>query len=536
MLPVQLPQAPKAEKKDSAITVHNHTRIDPYFWMRLTDEQKNAEQADAQTQKVISYLKAENAYTDTVMHRIKELQKNLFDEIVGRIKKDDQSVPYFSNGYWYYVKYKEGKEYPIICRKKETLENEENVILDVNELAEGHTYYSASGMRISPDNKILAFSEDTVSRRIYTIRFKNLETGAFYDDEIPNVSSGGAWANDNQTYFYTSKNMVSLLSEKVWRHKLNSAISNDVMVYHEKDPSFYMGVYKSKSDKYIIIGEGSTLVSDYRILNADTPNEEFKQFIPRGTEHEYSINHFENKFYIVTNDNAQNFRLMETPEDNTSMENWKEVIPHREDVLLEGIDVFKNHLVISERKNALNHIRIINQQTQDEHYLDFGEEVYVAGTSTNPEFNTEALRYSYSSMTTPYSTIDYNMDSKVKDIKKVQEVVGGHIPENYKTERQWAIARDGSRVPISLVYKKGVKLDGNAPLLLYAYGSYGATMDPGFSSTRLSLLDRGFIYAIAHIRGGQSMGRQWYDDGKMMNKINTFNDYIDCSKFCYYSV
>ncbi len=531
MIPTHLPKAPIAEKKDSVLTTHDHTRIDPYFWMRLTDDQKNTPNPDTQTKKVLDYLNSENSYTDSVMQNTKQLQQNLFDEIVGRIKKDDQSVPYFSNGYWYYVKYEEGKEYPIICRKKDTLENEENIILNVNELAEGHAYYSASALRISLDNKILAFSEDTVSRRVYTIKFKNLETGEFLNDEIPNASAGGAWANDNQTYFYTSKNLVSLLSEKVWRHNLNSTAEEDVMVYHEKDPSFYMSVYKSKSDKYIIIGEGSTLVSDYQTLNANNPTGAFKQFIPRGTEHEYSINHFQDKFYIVTNNEAQNFRLMETSEDNTSMSNWKEVIPHRKDVLLEGIDVFKNHLVISESKNALNHIRIINQETKKEHYLDFGEDVYVAGTSTNPEFNTEVLRYSYSSMTTPYSTIDYNMNSKDKDTKKVQEVIGGHTPENYKTERQWVTARDGSRVPISIVYKNGTKLDGSSPLLLYAYGSYGATMDAGFSSTRLSLLDRGFIYAIAHIRGGQSMGRQWYDDGKMMNKMNTFNDYIDCSKF-----
>lgn len=531
MIPENLPKTPIAEKKDSAITFHNHTRIDPYFWMRLSDEQKNAETPDGQTQKVVDYLNAENSYTDSVMKNTTTLQTKLFDEIVGRIKKDDESVPYFSNGYWYYFRYEEGNEYPIICRKKEKLENEENVVFDMNERAEGHAYYSANGFSISLDNKILAFAEDTVSRRIYTIRFKNLETGEIYDDEILNANSSGAWANDNQTYFYTTKNKVSLLGEKIWRHKLGTNTNKDVMVYHEKDPSYYIGVSKSKSDEYIVISEGSTLNSDFQILKADNPTGEFKQFTPRGTNHEYDIYHFEDKFYIVTNKDAKNFKLMETPEDATDIINWKEVIPHREDVLIEGIDLFKNHMVISERKNALNHLRIINQQTKEEHYLNFGEEVYVAYTSTNPEFNTEVLRYGYSSMTTPSSTIDYNMNTKAKEVKKVSEVVGGHTPENYKTERQWAIARDGAKVPISIVYKKGTKLDGSAPLLLYAYGSYGATMDAGFSSTRLSLLDRGFVYAIAHIRGGQSMGRQWYDDGKMMKKINTFNDYIDCSKF-----
>ena len=531
MIPSKLPPAPIAEKKDSVLVAHDHKRVDPYFWMRLTDEQKNTENPDEQTQKVLDYLNAENSYTDSVMKNTNDLQKKLFDEIVGRIKKDDESVPYFSNGYWYYTKYVEKGEYPIHCRKKTSLENEEEVILDVNKLAEGHEYYSASGLRVSKDNKLLAFSEDTVSRRIYTVRFKNLETGEFLTEKIPNVQAGGAWANDNKTFFYTSKNMVSLLSEKIWRHELGTDIKNDVMVYHEKDPSYYIGVYKSKSDKYIIIYNSSTLVSDYQILKADNPQGDFKQFTPRGTEHEYSIDHYENKFYIVTNHNATNFKLMETSEDATEIENWKDVIPHRDDVLLEGIDIFKNYLVVNERKNAITHLRIINQTTKEEHYLDFGEPVYVAYSYSNPEFDTEILRYAYSSLTTPVSTIDYNMNDKSKEVKKVNEVVGGHNPDEYKTERQWVTTKDGVKVPLSIVYKKGTKLDGSAPLLLYAYGSYGNSLDPWFSSTRLSILDRGFIYAIAHIRGGEEMGRNWYDDGKMMKKINTFNDYIDCSKF-----
>ncbi|SMO52328.1 oligopeptidase B [Saccharicrinis carchari] len=531
LLPSHLPEAPVAPREDTLITIHGHTRTDPYFWMRLSDAQKNSAAPDVQTRKTLDYLHAENAYTDSVMQNTQDLQQKLFDEIVGRIKKDDESVPYFSNGYWYYSRYEEGMEYPVVCRKKESLESAEEILLNINEVAKGHAYYSATALSVSPNNKILAFAEDTLSRRIYTVRFKNLETGEFYKDEIPNVSPGGAWANDNRTYFYTSKNKVSLLSEKIWRHKLGTSTKADVMVYHEKDPSYYIGAYKSKSDKYIIIYAQSTLNSAYHILNANEPSGTFKPFTPRSAAHEYSINHFEDKFYIVTNHKAQNFRLMETPENATAMENWKEVIPHREDVLLEGIDVFKNYLVVSERKNALNHLRIIHQKTKDEHYIDFGEEVYVAGSSANPEFDTELLRYTYSSLTTPYSTIDYNMTTKTKDIKKVQEVVGGHKPEEYHAERQWAIARDGTKIPISLVYKKGTPLDGSAPLLLYAYGSYGNTINPGFSSTRLSLLNRGFVFAIAHIRGGQAMGRQWYDDGKMMKKMNTFTDYIDCSQF-----
>ncbi len=531
MIPNDLPPAPIAEKKDSVLSIHSHTRVDPYFWMRLSDEQKNAATPDVQTQKVLDYLNAENSYTKAVLKNTEQLQEKLFNEIVGRIKKDDESVPYFSNGYWYYSRYEKGKEYPIHCRKKETLDATEEIFFDENERAEGQAYYALGSMSISMDNKLLAFAEDPVSRRIYTIRFKNLETGEIYSDELVNAQAGGAWANDNQTYFYTTKNEVSLLSEKIWRHQLGTSTEKDVMVYHETDPSFYIGVSKTKSDKYIVIEEDATLVSDYWVLDADNPTGEFKQFTPRGDEHQYYINHFEDKWFITTNHEATNFRLMETPVGATDMSNWKEVIPHREDVLLNGIEVFKEHIVVSERKDALIHLRVINQKTQKEHYLDFGEEVYVAYISTNPEFDTDVLRFGYSSMTTPESTIDYNMNTKAKEVKKVQEVVGGHNPDEYVTERLWAKARDGKKVPMSVVYKKGVEKDGNAPLLLYAYGSYGSTMEPWFSSTRLSLLDRGFIYVVAHIRGSQAMGRQWYDDGKMLNKMNTFNDYIDCSKY-----
>ncbi len=523
--------APVAEKKDSVIVTHGHSRIDPYFWMRLTDEQKNAEHPDEQTQKVLDYLNSENDYLEKKMKHTEGFQEKLFDEIVGRIKKTDESVPYFENGYWYYTKYEEGKEYAIHCRKKESLEASEEIILNVNELAEGATYYSASGLAVSPDNKILAFGEDKVSRRIYTIRFKNLETGEFLEDRLENTNGGAAWANDNKTVFYTTKNKVSLLSEKVHRHVLGEAGKKDEMVYQEKDPSFYIGVYRSKSGKYIMIYNNSTISSDYHILNTDNPGGNFRQFATRENDHEYSIDHFEDKFYIVSNREALNFRLMETPEEATSEDNWKEVIPHREDVLLEDIEVFKNHLVVSERSNASTYINIIDQRTKERHSIDFGEDAYVAYVGTNPEFDTEVLRFGYSSLTTPNSVYDYNMSSKTKELKKQSEVVGGHNPEDYETKRLFADARDGKKVPISIVYKKGYKMDGNSPVLLYAYGSYGSSIDPWFSSTRLSLLDRGFAWVIAHIRGGEEMGRQWYEDGKMFNKINTFNDYNDCAKF-----
>lgn len=526
------PDAPIAAKADTILKEHGQQRLDPYFWMRLTDEQKRAENPDSHTKQVLDYLNAENDYKKAVMSQTEDLQQKLYDEIVGRIKQTDESVPYLSNGYWYYTRFEEGGEYPIYCRKKGSLDADEEIMINVNELAEGYDYYAAGGLNVSPDNKILAFAEDTLSRRIYTLRFKNLETGEFIDDQIENTTGGGAWANDNKTFFYTTKNKVSLLSEKIYRHELGSQPETDVMVYHEKDPSFYIGVYKSKSDDYVIIYNNSTLVSDFHILDANNPKGKFKQFIPRDPKaHEYSIAHFEDKFYIVTNRDATNFKLMETPVNATDESNWKEVIPHRDDVLLEGIELFNEFMVVDERSNGLSNLRIINQKSGDEHYLDFGETAYSAYISTNAEFNTNILRFGYTSMTTPNSTFDYNMETKEKTLMKQQEVVGGHNPEDYVTERIWATARDGVKVPISIVYKKGFKKDGNGPLLQYGYGSYGSTTDPSFSSVRLSLLDRGFAFAIAHIRGGQLMGRQWYEDGKMFKKINTFNDFIDCSKF-----
>lgn len=524
----QFTAPPVAEKSDSVLSMHGHTRIDQYFWMRLSDEQKMAAKPDAQTQKVYDYLNAENDYTNMVLQSTNDLQDKLFDEIVGRIKQTDESVPYFKNGYWYYVRYEEGKEYPIYCRKAQSLDNEEQILINANQRAEGYSYYNVSGLQVSNNNKILAFAEDTLSRRIYTIRFMNLETGELLPDKIDNTTGGGAWANDNQHFFYTSKDQVSLLSNKIWRHKLGN--DKDVLVYKEKDPSYYIGVYKSKSDKYVIIWNGSTLSSDYHLVPADNPTAKPVNFTPREAVHEYDIVHFEDKFYIVTNWDAKNFRLMETPENATSKENWKEVLPHREDVLLEELEIFKDYLVVNERKNALNQLRIMNQHNGEEHYLDFGEPAYVAYISTNPEFDSNQLRFAYSSLTTPSSTFDYNMKERTKELKKQQEVVGGHNPLDYVTERLYINSRDGEQIPVSLVYKKGTPVNGKSPLLLYAYGSYGNTIDPYFSSTRLSLLNRGYIYAIAHIRGGQSMGRHWYDNGKMFNKINTFNDYIDCAK------
>ncbi len=522
---------PVAEKTPHQITVHGYERVDNYHWMRLTDEQKLAKDPDAQTQKVLDNLQAENEYKEINLKHTEKFQDKLFDEIVGRIKKDDESVPYLDNDYWYYTRYEKDKEYPIHCRKKESLDNAEEIMIDVNEWAQGHDYYSLRGLSVSPDNKYLAFSVDTLSRRIYTIMVKDLQTGEILEDEIKGTEGGTSWAMDSQTFFYTVKNEVTLLSEHIDRHKLGTPQSKDVRVYTEKDNTFYIGVYRSKSDKYMIIYNGHTLVNEYHILEANNPEGEFRSFSPREEVHEYSIEHYKDKFYIVTNWDATNFRLMQTPDSATAKESWTEVIAHREDVLLSDIEVFTNHMVISERKDGLRQLRVIDQRSEKEHYMDFGEAIYSAFATTNPSFDTNILRYSFSSMKTPYSTLDYNMDTRESTLLKQTEVVGGHNPDDYVTERLFAPARDGKMIPISIVYKKGFKKNGKGNVLQYAYGSYGATMDPTFSSTRLSLLDRGFAFAIAHIRGSQTYGRPWYEDGKMFNKMNTFTDYIDCSKY-----
>ena len=526
---------PIANKQPYKTFVHDHERVDNYHWIRLSDDQKSAKNIegwpDDQTMQVVEYINKENDYTKNKLKHTEKLQKKLYSEIVGRIKKNDSSVPYYENGYWYYTRYEKGKEYPFYCRKKDSLENKEELLIDVNQLAEGHDYFSLRNLSVSPNNKLLAFSIDTLSRRIYTVKIKNLETGVLLTDEIHGTQGPVAWANDNSTFFYTLKNKITLLSEDIARHSLGTSQSEDDIVFTEKDDSFYIGVYRSKSNKYIIIYNSSTLASDYYILNADNPTGKFFQFSPREEEHEYSIEHYKDKFYIVTNWNAMNFRLMETSEEATSKQNWKEAIPHRKDVFLNNIDVFSKYLVISERKDGLPQIRIINQNNGDEHYLDFGEEVYSAYTSVNLSFDTNFLRYQFSSLITPSSTYDYNMDSRKSILLKQSEVVGGYDSNKYQSERLYATARDGKRVPVSIVYKKGFKKNGKNNLLLYAYGSYGSTIDPSFNSNRLSLLDRGFVYAIAHIRGSQTYGREWYEDGKMFNKLNTFNDFIDCSKF-----
>ncbi len=522
---------PVAKKVPHEMTMFNDTRVDDYYWMKLSDEQKKAETPDAQTSDVLAFLNAENDYSKSMLAHTEKFQKQLFDEIVGRIKQDDQSVPYKDNGYYYITRYEEGKEYRIISRKKDNLEAPEEILLDENELAKPYSYYRVAGTNVSPNNKILAYGEDTLSRRIYKIQFKDLETGKMLPDVIENTTGGTVWANDNKTVFYTRKD-DALRSYKIFKHKLGTDSSQDELVFHEEDETYSCFIYKTKSKKYLVLGSYATLTQEYKYLNADTPDGEFKIFEPRNRDMklEYGISHYKNSWYIRTNLDAQNFRLMKCPEGKTSRDNWTEVIPHRSDVLLEGMDIFNDYLVLSERKEGITNLRI-RPWKGGEHYVDFGEKAYLAYTSVNMDFDTEILRLGYTSLTTPNSTFDYNMKTKEFKLLKEQEVVGGYDKTQYQSERVFATAKDGTKVPMSIVYKKGFKKDGTQPVLLYGYGSYGASMDPYFSSIRLSLLDRGFAYAIAHIRGGEEMGRHWYEDGKLLNKKNTFTDFIDCGEF-----
>ncbi|WP_165834918.1 S9 family peptidase [Flavobacterium cheongpyeongense] len=514
--------APQAKIIPKQLKKHKETRIDNYFWLN-----------DRENPEVIDYLNKENEYYQKMTAHTKGLQESLYEEMKGRIKEDDSSVPYFYNGYYYITRFETGQDYPIFSRKKGSLSAEEEIMFNCNELAKDHAYFKLGGLSVSPDNKFASFAVDIVGRRIYTIQIKNLVTGEILPDKIENVTGESVWANDNNTIFYATQDEVTLRSDKVFRHKLNTDSATDVLVFNETDDTFNVSISKEKSRKYIVIGSGSTLTTEYRILNSDNPDGEFEVFQTRVRGLEYSISHYEDSFYILTNkDKATNFKLMKTPENRTEKKFWKDLIPHREDVLLEDIEIFKNYLVVEERSNGLNHIRIIPWNGEPDYYLPFGSETYNAYTTTNIDFDTDVLRYSYQSLATPSSVIDFNMKTKTKEILKEQEVLGGKFNKNnYIEERVWVTARDGVKVPISMIYRKELEKDGKNPLLLYAYGSYGITMDTYFSSTRLSLLDRGFIFAIAHIRGGEDLGRQWYEDGKLLKKKNTFTDFIDCSKF-----
>ena len=514
-------KAPIASKKPKKLEIHEDVRIDDYYWLN-----------DRENPEVISYLKEENAYYEAKTKHTKPFQETLYQEMKSRIKEDDTSVPYKKNGYYYITRFETGKEYPIYSRRKESLDGSEQLLFNCNEMAQDHDYFNLRGISVSPDNRIAAFAVDTVSRREYTIKFKDLESGTILSDAIPNTTGGAVWASDNKTVFYTKKDPITLRADKIYKHVLGTNTNSDVLVYHEKDDTYNTFVYKSKSQKYIVIGSVSTLTSEYQIVPADTPDASFKMFSARKQGLEYSIFHYEGNFYVLTNkDGATNFKLMRTSETKTNYENWENFVPHREEVLLEDVDIFKEYYVLTEREKGLTQMKFVRWDGTNSYYLPFESETYVAGTSVNVDFNTEVLRYFYNAMTSPYAIIDFNMRTKKKTLLKEQEVLGGKFQaQNYRSERIWATADDGKKVPVSLVYHKETRLDGTAPLLQYAYGSYGSTIDPYFSTVRLSLLDRGFVYAIAHVRGGEYLGRPWYEDGKLLTKRNSFTDFIAVSQ------
>lgn len=515
-------QAPRADKIDKVLEKHQDIRIDPYYWMN-----------DRENPEVIDYLERENAYFESIMQGTKGLQEELFKEMKARIKEDDTSVPYYYNGYYYITRYETGKDYPIYTRRKESMQAAEEILFDVNEMAKDYAYYHLGGISISPDNKWAAYAVDTVSRRNYTIYIKNLETDEVLEENISLTTGSSTWGNDNQTLFYSRKDESTLRPNQIFRHSIGTASKEDELLYTEEDDTFVTYVYKTRSRKYIVIGSSSTLSDEFRILDADTPMGSFTIFQERTPNLEYQIEHYDTDFYILTNkDNAKNFKIMKTGLKQTQKENWQDLIAHRSEVLVEGLDLFKDYMVISERIHGLNKLRILDWKGEKDYYLPFESETYRVNTTQNPEFNTSKLRYIFTSLTTPVSVMEFDMDTQENEVLKEQEVLGGTFDkENYISERLWAPARDGKKIPISVVYHKNTKINSQTPLLQYGYGSYGVTIDPSFSTIRLSLLDRGFVYAIAHIRGSEYLGREWYEDGKMLNKKNTFTDFIDVSKF-----
>ncbi|MGP2570032.1 S9 family peptidase [Ornithobacterium rhinotracheale] len=516
---------PKAEQKDYVRDIHGERVNDPYFWMNAYF--KKTEDSPA----VLAHLEQENIYAEEMMSDTKNLQDKLFVEMRSRIKEKDESVPTFINGYYYYTRTEEGKQYYKFCRKKASLDAPEEILLDVDEMAEGKAYFNAKGFSISPNNELLAFGVDEVSRRQYKIFIKDLKTGKIYDEDIQNTSGSSVWANDNQTIFYTENNTETLLSEKIKRHQLGTQASEDVCVYHEQDPTNYIGVYKSKNRDYILIYSSATTSSEERFIKASEPFSEFQVFQKRRKDVLYSVVPLEDRFLIMTNDQAENFKLMQCPLDKTTIEHWEEIIPHRSDVLLESVEEFKDFLVITERFNGLTRLVIQNRKTKEEKLVSFDDPTYVVYPSGNEEYNSQELRFVYNSMVTPPSVYDENMVTGERKLLKQQEVLGDFNKDLYTSERLFATAQDGTKIPISVVYKKETPRNENTPLLLYGYGSYGYSLDASFSTTRLSLLNRGFVFAIAHVRGGEEMGRAWYENGKLLKKKNTFNDFIDCAKF-----
>ena len=512
--------APVAKRVAHKLVAHGHERTDPYFWLNQRTDPE-----------VLQYLEAENAYLEAFMAPITALREELFREIIGRIKQDDQTVPYPENGFVYFTRYSEGKEYPVYCRRPEG-NNTEEVLLDLNILSADHSFYEVGHRSISPDNRYLAFGEDTVGRRVYTLRFKDLVTGNFLPDTIPFSNGEAAWASDNRHVFYTRKDPQTLRGERIMRHALGTPYEEDEEVFHEMDDSFDAHVYRSKSGKFLMILSSQTITTEYQILHADNPLGDFQVFHPRERGLEYGIFHSGDHFYIRTNLEARNFCLMKCPLEKTEKVNWTMVVPHRNDVLLEEVEEFDHFLALSERQNGLTRVAIqpIAGNAQA-HYLPFSEAVYMVGTAVNRDMGAAKVRINYQSLTTPQTVYDYDVYNQTFECLKQEEVLGGFSPENYQAERVYAPSRDGVKVPISIVYRKGFKKDGSMPLLLYGYGSYGISLDPYFSVGRISLLDRGFAFAIAHIRGGEDLGRPWYEDGKLLKKKNTFYDFIDCAEF-----
>ena len=516
--------APIAKREVYEMVHHGHKRVDHYYWLRDDDRKDPA---------ILDYLEKENDYTQKLLAHTEDEQEILFDEIKGRIKKNDSSVPYLRDGNWYYHRYEKDREYPIYCRKISSLDAGEEIVLDVNIEAEKHAYYRVTGLTLTDDQSLLAYGEDKISRRIYTLRVKDLQTGELRSDEIPATSGSYEWAADNKTLFYVKLDEETLRPFQLWNHHLGSDPKEDVLVFEEKDDTFWIYITRSKSRQYLILQSESTLVSEARILQAADPENAFVPFLPREANHEYSIDHALDSFFVRTNYEAKNFRLVRVAPGYTQDKSaWQDVVPARDDVLFEAFELFQDELVVSERKGGLVGLRVIPWSDPAAAYdIDFGEEVYLSGLGTNYELKTKNLRYTYESLATPASVFDFDMDTREKVLRKQEEVLGEFQSENYLTERHWATARDGTMIPVSMVYRKDLFRSGVQPLYQYGYGSYGHSMDPWFSAARISLLDRGVIYAMVHIRGGEEMGRSWYENGKLLQKRNTFTDFIDCSKY-----
>ncbi len=509
---------PKAEKKPKEITIHDDTRVDNYFWIR-----------DKENQDVIKHIEAENKYTEEMMRDTKILQEKIYEEFLSRIKETDEEVPVKIDDWLYYSRTEEGKQYGIHCRKKGSLDADEEIILDENELSKGHEFFSLGVFDVSPNHRYLAYSVDLNGSEEYTLQIKDLETGELLSDKIPNTQYGFEWNNDNKSFFYTTLNEEKQ-PDKVWMHKLGDDVKSDTLYYNEKDMAYFLHLYKTKDKKYIIIYLGGHTSSECQYISADTPKGRFKVIQSREHNLEYHAESYEGEFIILTNYKAKNFRIVKAPVDKPSKENWKDYIAHREDVYLEDMEVFKEHIVVFERDKGIQKISIINTKNNEKHHVDFQEPVYAISPDDNPDFNSKILRFDYSSMITPETVYDYNMDTKERILKKQDEVLGGYDPSMYQQERLYARSDDGKLIPISIVYKKDFKKDGKNPAYLYGYGSYGANIPQRFNSTIFTFLDRGFVFGIAHIRGSKQMGEEWYEDGKFLNKINTFTDFIACAE------